>query len=103
MDTAPNNPLVFTEHQLIVSIRKPMVPRLPKKYEGIRFFRTMGEFEKARIRSLRSAYPFIATITINVRMTPSCYWEFLETGKLSLSDVFISAADYEKISSINSF
>jgi hypothetical protein len=33
-------------------------------------------------------------------MTPPCYWEFLETGKLSLSDVFISAADFEKISAI---
>jgi hypothetical protein len=100
MDTAPNNPLVFTEHPLIVSIRKPLSPRQPKKHEGIRFFRSMEEFEKVRTRSLRSTYPFVATITINARMTPPCYWEFLETGKLSLSDVFISAADFEKISAI---
>ncbi len=61
----------------------------------------MDEFEKARRRSLRSTYPFVATITVNVRMMPSAYWEFVETGKLSLSDVFISAADYEKIAAIN--
>ncbi|HXK37633.1 MAG TPA: hypothetical protein VJ579_01035 [Candidatus Paceibacterota bacterium] len=101
MDAAPNNPLVFTEHQLIASIRKPLVPRLPKKHEGIHFFLTMDDFEKARRRSLRTRYIFVATITVNVRMTPSCYWEFLETGKLSLGDVFISAADFEKITAIN--